>query len=65
MNIILKINKASHTPVYRQIVHSVLTRIEEGSLSIGSPLPSINRLAGDYNLARETVVKAFKVLQEQ
>jgi DNA-binding transcriptional regulator YhcF (GntR family) len=65
MNIILKINKASHTPVYRQIVHSVLARIEEGSLLIGSPLPSINRLAGDYNLARETVVKAFKVLQEQ
>jgi DNA-binding transcriptional regulator YhcF (GntR family) len=51
--------------VYRQIVNSVLARIEEGSLGIGSPLPSINRLAGDYNLARETVVKAFKVLQEQ
>jgi len=65
MTAILKIDKALNTPVYQQIINSVHSRIEDGSLSIGSQLPSINQVAGDYNLARETVVKAFKMLQEQ
>jgi DNA-binding transcriptional regulator YhcF (GntR family) len=65
MTVLLKIDKALNTPVYQQIVNSMLSRIEDGSLSIGSQLPSINQVAGDYNLARETVVKAFKILQEQ
>lgn len=61
---ILKIDKSLHLPVYQQIVDSVLSRIEDGSLSLGSQIPSINQVANDYNLARETVVKAFKILQE-
>lgn len=65
MTAIFKIDKALNTPVYQQIINSVLSRIEDGSLSIGSQLPSINQVAGDYSLARETVVKAFKILQEQ
>lgn len=65
MTAILKIDKSLKSPVYQQIVNSVISRIEDGSLSLGSQLPSINQMAGDYNLARETVVKAFKILQEQ
>jgi len=65
MTAMLKIDKALNSPVYQQIINSVLSRIEDGSLSLGSLLPSINQVAGDYNLARETVVKAFKILQEQ
>ncbi len=65
MNTLLKIDKSLNTPVYQQIVDSVRTRIDDKSLSLGDQLPSINQLAGDYNLARETVVKAFKILQEQ
>ncbi|MDA3867596.1 MAG: GntR family transcriptional regulator [Salinivirgaceae bacterium] len=65
MTVLLKIDKALNTPVYQQIFNSLLSRIEDGSFFIGSQLPSINQVAGDYNLARETVVKAFKILQEQ
>lgn len=61
---IFKIDKALNLPVYQQIINSVLSRIEDGSLTLGSQLPSINQVAGDYNIARETVVKAFKNLQE-
>lgn len=61
----LKIDKAFSTPVYQQVIHSILTRIQDGSFSLGAQLPSINQVACDYNLARETVVKAFKILQEQ
>lgn len=61
----LKLDKVLNTPVYRQIVHSVRAHIQDGGFSLGSQLPSINQVASDYNLARETVVKAFKILQEQ
>lgn len=65
MTAILKIDKALNSPVYQQIINSVLSHIEDGSLLLGSQLPSINQVAGDYNLARETIVKAFKILQEK
>jgi len=65
MAAILRIDKALNTPVYQQIINSILSRIEDGSLLMGSQLPSINQVAGDYSLARETVVKAFKILQEK
>lgn len=65
MPTVLKINKALNAPVYQQIINSVVVRIEDGSLSLGAQLPSINQVASDYSLARETVVKAFKILQEQ
>lgn len=61
----IKIDKALNIPVYQQIINSVLVHIEDGSLEIGSQIPSINQVANDYHLARETVVKAFKALQEQ
>ena len=63
MSTILKVDKSLNTPVYLQIIHSVYSRIEDGSLSLGSQMPSINQVAIEYSLARETVVKAFKILQ--
>lgn len=65
MGTVLKIDKALNTPVFQQIVSSIILRIEEKSLELGFQLPSINQVAKDYNLARETVVKAFKILQER
>ncbi len=65
MTPVIKIDKALNTPVYQQIINSVLSRIEDGSLGLGAQIPSINQVASDYHLARETVVKAFKILQEQ
>lgn len=62
---LIKIDKSLNTPVYQQIINSILAGIEDGSLEIGSQIPSINQVANDYHLARETVVKAFKALQEQ
>lgn len=65
MTPVIKIDKTLNTPVYQQIVNSVLSRIEDGGLDLGAQLPSINQVASDYHLARETVVKAFKILQGQ
>lgn len=65
MTDLFKIDKTSNLPVYRQIINAVISRIEDGNLSLGAQLPSINQVATDYGLARETVVKAFKILQEK
>jgi len=62
---VIKIDKTLATPVYQQIVNSVLSHIEDGYLGLGAQIPSINQVSRDYHLARETVVKAFKILQEQ
>ena len=47
MTAILKIDKALNTPVYQQMINSVHSRIKDGSLSMGSQLPSINQAAAD------------------
>lgn len=62
---LIEVNKDLKTPVYRQIIQSILKGIDEGLLGIGSQLPSINQIASEYSIARETVVKAFHHLQEK
>ena len=60
---IIEVNKDLKIPIYQQIMNSVLKRIDDGTLEIGSQLPSINQIALEYNLAKETVVKSFHHLQ--
>ncbi|NOY95692.1 MAG: GntR family transcriptional regulator [Chlorobi bacterium] len=65
MHNLIRINKSLTTPIYQQIVLGVISRIRDGTLRIGDQLPSINQIAGEFGLARETVVKAFRQLQEK
>ena len=62
---LIDVNKKLKSPIYKQLIHSILKNIDDGSLVIGSQLPSINQIATEYNLARETVVKSFHHLQEK
>jgi DNA-binding transcriptional regulator YhcF (GntR family) len=62
---VFDLNKDLKIPIYRQIIQSVLQRIEDGSLVKGAQLPSINQLSSEYDIAKETVVKAFYNLQER
>ncbi len=63
--ITLEINEGSSTPKYRQIVASVINKIESGQLKYGKKLPSINQLSFDYYLSRDTVEKAYKELKDK
>ena len=60
-----KIDKNSKIPVYQQIMDTVIEGIEQGVISEGDQIPSINLIANEQKLARETVVKAFKLLQQK
>ncbi len=61
----LKINKNQTIPIYQQILDWVVSGINDGYFSVNTQLPSINQIATENQLARETVVKAFRLLQEK
>lgn len=61
----LIIDKSLKKPIYQQIYDGVIDGINEGIFVADYHLPSINQIATDNKLARETVVKAFRLLQEK
>ncbi len=61
---VLRLDPRSQTPKYRQIVESVVAGLRNGSLHKGDRLPSINSACGRWGFSRDTVVKAYDLLQE-
>jgi GntR family transcriptional regulator len=58
----LTINKRLPTPAYLQLKDKLVQAIENGTLSVGSALPSERELADDLGLSRMTVRRAFEAL---
>ena len=54
-----------HRPKYRQLIDVVLTGIEQGTLTVGQQLPSINEWAGQQGMAKVTVAKAYEELRQR
>lgn len=61
----IKINKSLKKPIYQQIFDWVIEGIHNGIYETNTQLQSINEIATENQLARETVVKAFRLLQEK
>ncbi len=59
------VDKQSKTPVYRQIADCIHFAINTGSLAPGERLPSLRAIAQANHCALNTVVKAFRVLEEK
>ena len=59
------VDKNLKIPAYRQLVDSIMDGIEKKEIVEGEMLPSINQLSKEHNLARETVVKALRILQQK
>jgi len=62
---LLAVDRKAKTPVYRQVVDQVLAALREGRLRQGDPLPSLNRLAEECGIARDTAVKAYALLRRR
>ena len=56
---------SSPEPVYEQIVRQVQAGVATGELKPGDPLPTVRQLAGDLQLNRNTVARAYKQLEDQ
>lgn len=61
----IKIDRSLKKPIYQQIYDWVIEGINDGVFATDYHLPSINQIATENQLARETVVKAFRLLQEK
>ena len=55
---LLSISDYSRVRKHRQIVNSVLSATTIGSLKLNDKLPSVNEMCTNYNISRDTVVRA-------
>jgi len=62
---LIKIDKNLQIPIYQQIVDRIIDGIERKDFKTNDQIPSINQIANHNKLARETVIKAFRALQER
>lgn len=58
----LQINSKAKEPIYSQIISGIYKAIENGYLKKGSLLPSVNKIAKEYSLARGSVFKAYNAM---
>ncbi len=61
----ITIDPDSPVPKYKQIIASVTRAVEKGILKRNEQLPSINEMAEEHYLARDTVEKAYNELKEK
>src|SRR5690606_14041401 len=61
----IKINDFSATPKYIQIAEAVVEAIKAKIIEIGDPLPSINDLSYQLQIARDTVEKGYRKLRNE
>ena len=52
-------------PVYEQIVRQIHDAVKSGKLKPDAALPTVRQLAGDLRLNRNTVARAYKLLEDQ
>jgi DNA-binding transcriptional regulator YhcF (GntR family) len=65
MPAIIEIDSQRRTPKYQQIVNSVTKAIREGKFKMGDRLYSINELSSECSLSRDTVQKAYDLLEKE
>ena len=63
----MDINVATNSPepVYEQIVRQVQRGVASGELKSGDPLPTVRQLADDLQINRNTVARAYKLLEDR
>lgn len=61
----LKVNKNSGIPKFIQVANEIVGLIDEGEIVAGQLLPSINVAYKELNVSRDTLINAYKHLQER
>ncbi|HET7811331.1 MAG TPA: GntR family transcriptional regulator [Steroidobacteraceae bacterium] len=61
----INIVTSSPEPVYEQIVRQVQHGVAEGELKPGDALPTVRQLADDLQINRNTVARAYKLLEDR
>jgi GntR family transcriptional regulator len=61
----LVIHTNAPEPVYEQIVRQIHDAVKSGKLRPDTSLPTVRQLAGDLIINRNTVARAYRILEEQ
>ena len=64
MNRMIVIDAASPVPPFEQLRAQLARQIQDHTLTVGTRLPTIRRLAADLGLAVNTVGRAYRELEE-
>ncbi len=62
---IINLDTRNSLPKYKQIILSVETAIAENRLNRGDKLPSVNKVALEFSLSRDTVLLAYDELKKR
>lgn len=65
MPISFVINQSGGTPVYKQLIQQFEKNIRTGKLAAGEIVPSMNDLAKELDISRETVKKVYSILRDR
>lgn len=65
LNLKVSIDRTSHTPVYVQIAHALISEIRRGRLTTGSVLPGSRDLAVELGVNRKTIINVYDELVAQ
>ena len=63
MDIVIQTNAPE--PVYEQIVRQIHEAVKSGKLKPDAPLPTVRQLASELVINRNTVARAYRILEEQ
>ncbi len=61
----IKLSKSDPTPLYIQLANEISNLIQTGAMFPGTKLPPIRDLASKLKINRDTVVSAYKLLENQ
>jgi len=61
----ITLDRSSPEPLSEQLSTAIAERIRRGSLAPGTRLPTVRALAGDLEIAPNTVAKAYRVLEDR
>ena len=62
---VFRIDATSKEPIYKQLVTQVERSLHEGRIQAGEHFPSMNELATQLGISKETVKKAYGILVEK
>jgi DNA-binding transcriptional regulator YhcF (GntR family) len=61
---VITLDTASLIPPYEQVRSQIAEQINDGTLAVGTRLPTVRRLAADLGLAVNTVARAYRELED-
>ena len=59
------INSAVSIPVYKQVISQIEQKIISGEYAPGCQLPSMNELAAELDISKETIKKVYTILRDK